>query len=108
MVTQNAVPSFSDGTMLFVQEALGGMLYGGVIGGIGYVLLKTIDDAHVEILVTLGLVLGGCALANQLHVLGPMAMVIAGVFIGNEGRRTAMSARTRMRSIRCGKSWMRS
>ena len=41
-------------------------------------------------------------------LMGLIAMVIAGVFIGNEGRRTAMSARTRMGSIRCGKSRMRS
>ncbi len=95
MVTQDSVPTLEHVTTLFAREALGGMVYGAVIGLIGYGLLSSIDDAHVEILVTLGLVLGGYALANHLHVSGPIAMVIAGLLIGNEGRRTAMSERTR-------------
>lgn len=95
LVTQDSTPSIGHGVMLFAREALGGMAYGGVLGLVGYALLRSIDDAHIEILVTLGMVLGGYALANVLHVSGPIAMVIAGVFIGNEGRRSAMSARTR-------------
>jgi CPA1 family monovalent cation:H+ antiporter len=95
MVTQGDLPTVQHGVGLFAREALGGMLYGGVLGGVGYLLLRSIDDAHVEILITLGLVLGGYGLANWLHISGPIAMVIAGLFIGNEGRRTAMSERTR-------------
>lgn len=95
MVTENAAPSIGHGMSLFVREALGGMLYGAAIGAVGYAMLRSIDDAHVEILLTLGLVLGGYALANALHVSGPIAMVVAGLLIGNEGRRTAMSKRTR-------------
>lgn len=95
LVTQDSTPTIGHGIMLFVREALGGMAYGGAVGLVGYVLLRSIDDAHIEILVTVGMVLGGYALANALHVSGPIAMVIAGVFIGNEGRRTAMSQRTR-------------
>lgn len=95
MLTQDTVPTLAHGAALFAREALGGMAYGGLIGLVGYLLLRSIDDAHVEILVTLGLVLGGYALANELHVSGPIAMVIAGLFIGNEGRRTAMSQHTR-------------
>ncbi len=95
MVTQDTVPTVGHGMELFAREALGGMAYGGIVGVVGYLLLRSIDDAHVEILVTLGLVLGGYALANELHVSGPIAMVIAGLFIGNVARRTAMSQRTR-------------
>ncbi|MEP7247827.1 MAG: sodium:proton antiporter, partial [Gammaproteobacteria bacterium] len=95
LVTQNSVPTWGEGFELFVREAFGGIAYGGLLGLLGYLMLKSIDDAHVEILLTLGLVLGGYALANELHVSGPIAMVVAGLFIGNEGRRTAMSDRTR-------------
>lgn len=95
MVTEDVVPTLGHGTELFVREALGGIAYGAAIGFVGYVLLKSIDDAHIEILLTLGVVLGGYALANALHVSGPIAMVVAGLLIGNEGRRTAMSTRTR-------------
>jgi Na+:H+ antiporter len=95
LVTADAVPTVGYGAALFAREALGGMAYGGVIGLIGYGLLRSIDDPHVEILLTLGLVLGGYALAIELHVSGPIAMVVAGLFIGNEGRRTAMTQRTR-------------
>lgn len=95
MVTQDTVPSLGHGASLFMREAVGGAFYGGAVGALGYVLLRSIDDAHVEILLTLGLVLGGYALANALHVSGPIAMVIAGLLIGNEGRKSAMSKRTR-------------
>jgi CPA1 family monovalent cation:H+ antiporter len=94
-IAQGEAPTLSHAVTLFVREALGGAAYGLVIGGIAYAMLRAIDDAHVEILVTLGLVLGGYALARMLHVSGPIAMVVAGVLIGNEGRRTAMSEHTR-------------
>ena len=49
----------------------------------------------MEILITLALVTGGYSLANSLHFSGPLAMVVAGLLIGNRGRRLAMSATTR-------------
>lgn len=80
---------------LFVEEALGGIVFGLVIGYIAYWLIKSIDSYHVEVLITLALVLGGYALALQLHVSGPIAMVVAGLMIGNHGRSLAMSNITR-------------
>ena len=87
----------SDVVLLFVEEAIGGAVFGLVIGYIAYRMLKSIDSYHVEVLITLGLVLGGYALAIQLHVSGPIAMVVAGLMIGNHGRSFAMSAHTRER-----------
>jgi CPA1 family monovalent cation:H+ antiporter len=81
--------------LLFAQEALGGIFFGLVIGLIAYYFLKAIDNYTVEILITLALVVGGYALAMSLHTSGPLAMVIAGLFIGNRGRLFAMSAKTR-------------
>ena len=80
---------------LFALEAIGGVIYGFVIGWICFQMLKSVDNYQIEVLLTLALVMGGYALANRLHVSGPLAMVVAGLFIGNRGRRDAMSERTR-------------
>ncbi|MFH1574729.1 MAG: sodium:proton antiporter [Acidobacteriota bacterium] len=80
---------------LLLQEALGGILLGLVLGWITFRLLKSIDNYQVEILLTLALVSGGYALASALHVSGPLAIVAAGLLIGNHGRHFAMSGRTR-------------
>ena len=82
---------------LFLTEAVGGLLFGFLLGLIAYVLLKQVDDYQVEVLLTLALVAGGYALASAIHISGPLAMVIAGLFIGNHGKAFAMSARTRER-----------
>ena len=82
---------------LFVEEAIGGVVFGLVTGYIAFRMIKSIDSYHVEVLITLGLVLGGYALALKLHVSGPIAMVVAGLLIGNHGRALAMSEETRVR-----------
>jgi CPA1 family monovalent cation:H+ antiporter len=81
--------------LLFVQEALGGALFGLAIGYLAYRMLKSIDNDQVEVLITLALVTGGFAIADVLHLSGPIAIVVAGLFIGNHGRLFAMSDETR-------------
>ncbi len=80
---------------LFVQEAGGGLLFGLLAGFLAYHLLKRVDDYHVEVLITLALVTGGYALALALHLSAPIAIVVAGLLIGNQGRAFAMSETTR-------------
>ena len=80
---------------LFVQEAFGGFSLGLAAGGVAFLMLRSIDSYETEILITLALVTGGYALAETLHVSGPMAMVGSGILIGNHGRRLAMSFTTR-------------
>ncbi len=80
---------------LFVEEALGGAVLGLVLGSIVYWMLKQTDHYSVEILLTVALVSGGYALATAIHFSGPIAMVIAGLLIGNHGRASAMSDTTR-------------
>ena len=80
---------------LFALEALGGALYGFVIGWIALYMLKRVDDYQVEVLITLALVAGGATGAAALHVSAPIAVVVAGLMIGNQGRRDAMSNTTR-------------
>ena len=80
---------------LFIQEAIGGVLFGVAIGYLGFRLLRSIDQYSVEILITLALVLGGYVAAEHLHVSAPIAAVAAGLLIGNQGRALAMSDTTR-------------
>jgi len=80
---------------LLAQEALGGIIFGLMIGTLAFLMLKNVDDYQVEILITLALVTGGYALAHVLHVSGPIAIVVAGLLIGNQGRLLAMSDKTR-------------
>lgn len=81
--------------LLFFEEAIGGVLFGFAIGWLAYLMLKSVDNYQVEVLLTLALVMGGYALAHAIHVSGPIAMVVAGILIGNKGRLLAMSERTR-------------
>lgn len=80
---------------LFVQEAVGGVLYGLAIGALAYWMLKRVDDYSVEVLITLAVTTGGYALAELLHLSAPIAIVVAGLLIGNHGRKSAMSDKTR-------------
>jgi CPA1 family monovalent cation:H+ antiporter len=80
--------------LLFAREVLGGAAFGFALGWIAYRMLKSVDSYQVEVLITLALVMGGYAFATYLHLSGPIAIVVAGVLIGNHGRRFAMSAKT--------------
>lgn len=88
-------PSFGSILQLFATEAFGGLLFGLVIGGVGYLMLRRVDNYQVEVMVTLALAGGGYAFAEHMHLSAPIAVVVAGLFIGNHGRRLAMSERTR-------------
>ncbi len=82
---------------LFIMEAVGGALFGLGLGYIGFITLRGVDNYQVEILITLALVSGGYTLAEVIHVSAPIATVVAGLFIGNQGRVLAMSDQTRER-----------
>ncbi len=88
-------PTFAHGAELLAHEAGGGLLFGLVLGYTTFRLLRSIDNYQVEVLITLAAVMGGYALASRLHVSGPLAMVVAGLMIGNHGRALAMSDTTR-------------
>lgn len=76
-------------------EAGGGILFGLILGAILFYLLKSIDSYQEEVLLTLAGVLGGYALASHYHLSGPLAMVMMGLMLGNQGRAYAMSDETR-------------
>lgn len=95
VAAQGQVPSLHDGAVLLAREAGGGLLLGALLGAALFYLLRSIDNYKVEVLLTLAGVLGGYQLAHALHTSGPLAMVVAGLIVGNQGRAYAMSEVTR-------------
>ena len=87
--------SFGSISKLFLLEAGGGILLGALLGFTASNVMKKIDDYKVSVLITLSIVMGGFLLAKQTHVSSPLAMVIAGLIIGNYGKAVAMSPTTR-------------
>ncbi|WP_020592767.1 cation:proton antiporter [Kiloniella laminariae] len=80
---------------LFVLEAGGGAFLGLLLGWIAYRALKSIDEYSLEVLITLALVMVSYSLSYALHFSGPIAVVVAGLLIGNKGMHFAMSEETR-------------
>ncbi|ENC6721661.1 sodium:proton antiporter [Vibrio harveyi] len=76
-------PTVGSVTLLFVQEAIGGIIYGFVLGLIFHYLISATDDHSMELLLTIGVPTAGYAFAEYLHVSGPLAMVVSGIMIGN-------------------------
>ena len=82
-------PSFNTITKLFLLEAGGGIFLGAILGWIASEMMKKADDYHVSVLVTLAVVMGGFLIAKASHVSSPLAMVIAGLFVGNVGKKAS-------------------
>jgi CPA1 family monovalent cation:H+ antiporter len=85
----------SDAGVLFVQEAIGGIALGLVLGWLTFRVMRRIDDYSLEVLITLGLAFGGYELAVALHVSAPLMAVCAGLLIGDVGAKHGMSEETR-------------
>ena len=86
---------FSEIAQLFLQEVLGGVILGLVLGWICYRMLKTIDNYEIEVIITIAAVMGGTLLAHQFHLSAPLAMVTAGLIVGHDTiRENAMSDTT--------------
>jgi CPA1 family monovalent cation:H+ antiporter len=95
MLASGVAPTADQGLQLLLHEAGGGLLFGLGLGAVAFLLLRSVDNYQVEVLLTLATVTGGYALASRIHVSGPLAMVVAGLMIGNHGRALAMSDTTR-------------
>jgi CPA1 family monovalent cation:H+ antiporter len=81
--------------ILFLEEVVGGTVLGFAVGYLGYRMIRSIDNYVVEVLITLAMVLGSYVLATTLHFSGPLAVVIMGLMMSQQGRERAMSDQTR-------------
>lgn len=95
VLASGGLPTAAQGGSLLAQEAGGGIVMGLLLGWGTVWLLQSIDHYQIEVMITLAAVVGGYALASHLHVSGPLAMVVAGLMVGNGGRARAMSDTTR-------------
>lgn len=84
----------ADVALLFCREAIGGLVLGLILGRVGLALMRSIDNYKVEVLITIALVMGGYALASAIHISGPLAMVAAGIIIGNHGNEKGLDNTT--------------
>jgi len=86
-LTFNNVPiTWQNVSLLFLEQAIGGIAYGMILGFITHKLMQNSDDHKMAILITLAVVTGGYSLALAIHISGPLAMVVAGIFVGNKVR----------------------
>lgn len=72
--------------MLFLREVLGGAAIGLGLGWLVLQLLRRVDDPVLEVLLTLGLAMGGYELASAVGVSAPIMAVLAGLCVGNAPR----------------------
>lgn len=80
---------------LFGVEVIGGIVLGLLIGWITYRLMRSIDDYDIEVIITLAAVMMGTVVAQKFHLSAPLAMVAAGLVVGNDTvRHSAMSETT--------------
>jgi len=87
--------AFSEIATLFGQEVIGGIALGLLLGWVAYRLMKSIDNYEVEVILTIATVMGGTMLAHEFHLSAPLAMVTAGLIVGNDTvRNSAMSETT--------------
>ncbi|WP_417329277.1 cation:proton antiporter [Halomonas cupida] len=80
---------------LFLQEAVGGILYGFLLGQLCHYLIRHTDNHSMELMLTMLVPTSGYVFAELIEVSGPLAMVVAGIIIGNRTRRKGFSEESR-------------
>lgn len=79
-----------------VVTAAGGLALGLAAGALVIRAMRSIDDFVVEVSLSIALAMGVYAGAQALHLSGPIAVVGAGLLIGGQGARGAMSDTTQI------------
>ena len=78
-ISQGAIPSASHILISLLLSAGGGLAMGIVLAWIAFTLMRQVDAYQVDVLLTLSLALGGYALAELLHLSGPLETVAAAI-----------------------------
>jgi len=85
---------FGQAAYEFVKVSIGGLLLGAVLGWIVFKIMRHIEDHLLENALCLVLAYGSFWLAEVIHLSGVIGTVMAGLMIGNYGRRLSMSVKT--------------
>ncbi|MFZ1415593.1 MAG: sodium:proton antiporter [Defluviicoccus sp.] len=103
MAVGTAAPSWGGAAAVLVREVGGGAILGVIGWAVIHVLMVRTATYHTCLLVTLGAVASLYAAAQQLHVSGPIATVIAGLLSGNiTGPRLSEEAKAPLRTFWTG------
>ena len=86
--------NFGLAALEFVKVSIGGLVLGGVLGWIAFTVLRRLEDHLLENAICLTLAYGAFWLAEVVHCSGVIATVMAGLMIGNFGKRWSMSRKT--------------
>lgn len=73
--------------IMLLQEGVGGVGLGLVLGYIGVKFMSNSDDPHTLIIISLAIVSVGSWIATRVEVSEPLAMVVCGIVIGNSKPR---------------------
>ena len=76
-----------DGVIDFLRVSVGGLVIGGILGYAVAKVIEYIDDPLLEVTLTTILAYGSYLLAEEFHVSGVLAVVLAGLVNGNIGPR---------------------
>ena len=93
-VVRGAGLSIGAAALKFITVSAGGLALGGALGWLAFMLLRRLDDHLLENAICLAVAFGTFWLAEVLHLSGVIATVMAGLIIGNYGRRHSIGART--------------
>jgi len=80
--------------LLLLREAGGGLLLGVLLGLSASRAMRVVDDYIISVLITLSVVMGGYLIAHEMHISAPLAMVAAGLFMGNFSESFKMKSET--------------
>lgn len=80
--------------LLLLREAGGGLLLGVLLGYTASRAMRVVDDYIISVLITLSVVMGGYLIAHEMHISAPLAMVAAGLFMGNFSESFKMKSET--------------
>jgi len=80
--------------LLLLREAGGGLLLGVLLGYTASRAMRVVNDYIISVLITLSVVMGGYLIAHEMHISAPLAMVAAGLFMGNFSESFKMKSET--------------
>lgn len=84
-----------DFVVRFLIEAVGGGLLGGVTGWLTLKIIRGVEDMQIDLLASLALATGTYSLASAFHMSGPIAVVVAGMWLATDAGKRAIPERSR-------------
>lgn len=95
IITGGVNPTPAMVALNFLKVSAGGAVIGFGLGYVAYRIMKKLDDHLLEVTITIVLSFGAFTLAEIFHTSGVIAVVCAGLLVGNYGKEFSMSPKTK-------------